>query len=242
MITLVIDTTTTKMNVAIINDNNIISHISICAQRMQAKILLPAIKNLLKLSCYELSDLDYIACSMGPGSFTGLKVGAATAKALAHVLKINIIGIPTLDIMATNAIDLYISTNMVDRLTVVPVINSRRGEVYSAFYEVHLSNKKSNRVNFNSLNTNSDYLNTSFKSILNKIDTLDSNAVVFGENIKDIDNAIDLNDYVLIDSPIVFSKSVPKLINRFIKQNKNIFTYINFKPFYLRKHLVLQHA
>ena len=73
------------------------------------------------------NEIDYIACSCGPGSFTGLRSGAATAKGLALGLDISVVAVPTLDALAYNIFD----TSAV----ICPIMDARRQQVYTAFYQ-----------------------------------------------------------------------------------------------------------
>jgi tRNA threonylcarbamoyladenosine biosynthesis protein TsaB len=89
--------------------------------------LMPMIDQLLNLSGVKLRDIGCIACASGPGSFTGLRIGAAAAKALAFAGDMRIAPVPTLDALAYNAFD----TNSI----IAPLMDARRGQVYTAFYE-----------------------------------------------------------------------------------------------------------
>jgi len=73
-----------------------------------------------------LSDMDYVAYAAGPGSFTGLRIGAATALGLARGIGRSAIAVPTLDALAYNA-------GCADRL-IIPMMDARRRQVYTAFY------------------------------------------------------------------------------------------------------------
>ena len=96
-------------------------------KRTLSRRLLGELDALLRAEGSTLSDLTAIAVGLGPGSFTGLRVGVTTAKTLAQVLAIPLIGIGTLDAYAVTC-----SGN--SRSVVVPVLPSRRGECYAAFY------------------------------------------------------------------------------------------------------------
>jgi tRNA threonylcarbamoyladenosine biosynthesis protein TsaB len=77
----------------------------------------------------SLSELDAVAVSAGPGSYTGLRVGTSTAKGAAFGLDIPLIAIPTLDYLAHS-----VSDKAKDRSLIVPMIDARRMEIYTAFY------------------------------------------------------------------------------------------------------------
>ncbi|MDD5166487.1 MAG: tRNA (adenosine(37)-N6)-threonylcarbamoyltransferase complex dimerization subunit type 1 TsaB [Candidatus Omnitrophica bacterium] len=91
-------------------------------------ILVPAIGRVLDALGWDIDDIDYFACGLGPGSFTGIRVGVSTMKALSWSLKKPVIGISTLDIVAGNL-------NLADASLAV-VSDARRGLVYSAIYKI----------------------------------------------------------------------------------------------------------
>ena len=84
----------------------------------------------LKQASIELSDLDAIAVSKGPGSYTGLRIGVSAAKGLSFALDVPLISIPTLESMAQQAIN-----GRED--FIIPVLDARRLEVYSAVFDKH---------------------------------------------------------------------------------------------------------
>ena len=100
-------------------------------QRDHAAWLQPAIKNLLLTTGIGINELKAIAVSMGPGSYTGLRIGLATAKGLCYALNIPLIAIGTLQMMAVAAVDR--GTDLV-----CPMIDARRLEVFTAIYNTEL--------------------------------------------------------------------------------------------------------
>ncbi len=104
---------------------------SIGAAPTHSETLLPMIDNLFKLCGLSPGDADYIACASGPGSFTGLRIGAATAMGMARGLGKPLIPVPTLNSLAYNV---ECGASGLGAL-IVPVMDARRGQVYSAFYE-----------------------------------------------------------------------------------------------------------
>jgi len=89
--------------------------------------LMPIIEWIFKSTGTSWSDLDLVAVSLGPGSFTGLRIGLATGKGLAFALNIPIIGVSTLDSLATHV---TLSSGEV----ACPVIDARKSQVYTAAY------------------------------------------------------------------------------------------------------------
>ena len=99
---LAIDTTGLVASVALADENKTIGEFTTNFNKTHSQTIMPMIEELCKMVELNLTDIDYIACASGPGSFTGLRIGAATAKGLAHGLDKKIIPIPTLDALAYN--------------------------------------------------------------------------------------------------------------------------------------------
>jgi tRNA threonylcarbamoyladenosine biosynthesis protein TsaB len=93
--------------------------------------LQPSIKNLVESSNITLRDIDAIAVSIGPGSYTGLRIGLSTAKGLCYALNIPLISIGTLDMMAMAAEEK-------DTDLICPMIDARRMEVFTALYRKNM--------------------------------------------------------------------------------------------------------
>lgn len=124
---LAIDTSSLSATVALSEDGKLIAEYTVIYKMTHSQIIMPIISEIKERIGLSLDTLDYIAVSSGPGSFTGLRIGAATAKGLGLALKIPIIPVPTLDALAYNIIGF---TGIM-----CPIMDARRGEVYSAFYE-----------------------------------------------------------------------------------------------------------
>jgi len=99
--------------------------------RAHAERLIPAIEEVCALEGCTVADVDAIAVDIGPGLFTGLRVGVATAKALAQALGIGVLGVASLDILAAAAAERAGSGG---GGPVVSVVDARRGEVFAASY------------------------------------------------------------------------------------------------------------
>ena len=94
-----IDTSSMAASVAVIEDNKLICEYTI---KTHSQKLMPMIENMLNLSDLNVCEIDAIAVCEGPGSFTGLRIGMATAKAIAHVNDIPVIGVNSLEVLAAN--------------------------------------------------------------------------------------------------------------------------------------------
>jgi len=95
--------------------------------RNLSALLAPAIQRVLAAAELEVADIDYFACGLGPGSFTGIRIGLATIKGLSIVRDKPVIGISSLDILAKNA-------DSKDRL-IVSALDARRGLIYCSSYK-----------------------------------------------------------------------------------------------------------
>jgi tRNA threonylcarbamoyladenosine biosynthesis protein TsaB len=99
--------------------------------RAHAELLVPSIEEACAISGCTVRDVEQIAVDIGPGLFTGLRVGVATGKALAQALGIGVLGVSSLDILAAAAAEQFGSDGV---LPVVSVVDARRGEVFVARY------------------------------------------------------------------------------------------------------------
>ena len=97
MYILAVETTGPLCSVALLEKNKILAVRSSKEQKNHLKDLMPLIKDLMDSVQIHKSKLNYIAASIGPGSFTGIRIGVATARALAQVLDIPAVAVPTLD-------------------------------------------------------------------------------------------------------------------------------------------------
>jgi tRNA threonylcarbamoyladenosine biosynthesis protein TsaB len=123
---LAIDTATAQVGVAIGRDGHVLGEVRIDGGRRHAEELAPAIEYLRRQTGIALTDLVCVAVGLGPGLFTGLRVGVTTARTLAQVLDVPVVGIPSPDLVA------YPWRSTHRRL--VAVIDARRKEVFAARY------------------------------------------------------------------------------------------------------------
>ena len=123
---LAFDTASSSGAVAIMKDGAIIAHTQLNIGLTHSEQLLPAVDDLMQLTGMKMAQLDAIAITAGPGSFTGLRIGFSTAKGMALGLKKPLIPLSTLDVLAQNGAAV--------RGLIVPIMNARRKQVYTAVY------------------------------------------------------------------------------------------------------------
>jgi tRNA threonylcarbamoyladenosine biosynthesis protein TsaB len=128
MIILGIDTATDAVSVALHDGESVLAHSEIRSDRQHAEALTPMIDFVCKQASIELWDVGGIAVDIGPGLFTGMRVGIASAQAIAQVIDVPIIPVTSLDILSA-AVQTHCDV-------IASVIDARRGEVYWALYRV----------------------------------------------------------------------------------------------------------
>ena len=119
-----IDTSSDVCSVAILEDDNLIKELNITDSKTHSENLMPLVDKLFKETGLQLSDMGAIACSIGPGSFTGIRIGIATVKAMAEVFNLPVIGVTSLETLAE------IESNS----TIVSLIDARNEQVYCGIY------------------------------------------------------------------------------------------------------------
>ncbi|WP_169566875.1 tRNA (adenosine(37)-N6)-threonylcarbamoyltransferase complex dimerization subunit type 1 TsaB [Sneathiella limimaris] len=119
------DTALDACSVAIMEDETTIAFHHEVRKRGHAEMLIPIIKNLMTENGLSFSDLDLIAVTIGPGTFTGLRIGLAAARGFSVASGIPCIGVTTLETLATQT-----ASQLTEPLNIVPLIDARRQEVY----------------------------------------------------------------------------------------------------------------
>jgi tRNA threonylcarbamoyladenosine biosynthesis protein TsaB len=131
MTLLAIESATDMVGVALVSDDGARAERSHQGGRAHAELLAPVIEEVCAVSGCAVGDIDRIAVDVGPGLFTGLRVGVATAKALAQALGIGVLGVGSLDVLAAAAGE---RAGPGPRPAVAAVVDARRGEVFAAVY------------------------------------------------------------------------------------------------------------
>lgn len=131
-----IDTATETASIVLGNKNEIVSFKENKEQKTHASFVQPAIESMLKEAEIDISEIDAVAVSNGPGSYTGLRVGLSSAKGIAYALNKPLILLNTLEVMALSAI-IELKN---DSVLYCPMIDARRMEVFTAIYNISLNN------------------------------------------------------------------------------------------------------
>ena len=127
MIILAFDSTAKAASVAITDDEQLLALYNIDNGLTQSELLLPMAENMLKNLKLTFDDVELLACAVGPGSFTGVRIGVALVKGIAFGKNIPCVSVSTLDELGENLAGL--------EGIIVPVMDARRQQVYTATYK-----------------------------------------------------------------------------------------------------------
>ena len=127
---LAIESSSLVASVAVTEDGVTVAEYTVNFKKTHSQTLLPMIDQIAAMTELDMDSVDAIAVSGGPGSFTGLRIGSATAKGLGLALKKPLIHVPTLDAMAWN---LYGASGLI-----CPVMDARRNQVYTGLYRFEM--------------------------------------------------------------------------------------------------------
>lgn len=165
---LCIDTSSRLCSVAILENETLIKKIELDNGLTHSETLMPLIKTLFNQSNLSLTDIDLIVSDIGPGSFTGIRIGVATAKAFSDSLNIPCIGISSLEVLAYN---------ITKPGLICSTIDCKNDNCYFALYELDYGNLK------NLESPKSD----SIKNVFNLLDLNYSNKTIYfvGDGIKE---------------------------------------------------------
>lgn len=127
MLTLAIDTATKVCTVALCRERELLAEYTINMGMTHSEGLLPQLEQLLARTGVEKKDIGLLAVSMGPGSFTGLRIGLATAEAMAYAWQCCLHGVDTLKALAYNV--------QLESIILSPVLDAQKGNFYQALYQ-----------------------------------------------------------------------------------------------------------
>lgn len=131
--------------VAIVEDDLLLAEYNVNYKKTHSQTLLPMLDEVRKMIELDLESVDAIAIASGPGSFTGLRIGSATAKGLGMALDKPLVEVPTLEGLAYN---LWGTDSLV-----CPLIDARRNQVYTGIYEFIRENTPEQKIHINIVET-----------------------------------------------------------------------------------------
>ena len=205
-----IDTSTMAANVAVLEDDKLICEYTINTKKTHSQKLMPMIENMLKLSDLDIKEIDAIAICVGPGSFTGLRIGMATAKAMAHVNNIPLIGVNSLEILGANM-------DLCNR-NICSILDAQRNQVYMNKYILK------------------DY--KAIDELLEEISSSNEDWVLVGEAVYKYKEKIEEISNITIPSPannITKASTLCFVARDKMLANDQVYNCYNINPMYIRK-------
>lgn len=133
---LAVNTSSKICAVAILEDNKVIDEIKLDNGKTHSENLMPIIKEILDKNNLTLKDMNLIAVSVGPGSFTGIRIGIATIKPMAEVYNLPVASVTSLETLARNI------ENKEKDFTIISLIDARNNQVYAGFFDTEYNLKE----------------------------------------------------------------------------------------------------
>lgn len=215
-----LETSSTNCSVCLAKDGVILAMKELNSENYShAEKLHVFIEEVIKEATLKMQDLEAIAVSKGPGSYTGLRIGVSAAKGLCYALSIPLVSISTLKSMASQL------KGVNDDVTIIPVLDARRMEVYSAIFDSQLNQVRETKAEIIDEQSFEAYIGST------SVHFLGSGA----EKIKGIFNSKNLNFHL----DVVPSAKEMALISFDKFKNKDFEDVAYFEPYYL-KDFVLQ--
>ncbi len=217
---LAVDTSSSVCAVALLDNNVLINQKILDNGMTHSENFMPLLDKVLKETKTVLDDIDLIACTVGPGSFTGIRIGIASVKAIAEVKNIKIIEVTSLESLAYNV-------ENVENCTIISMIDAKNSQVYCGIFD-------------NEYNLKVPYIADDINIVLDKIKDYD-NIIFVGDgtivNREMINNNLKDKRYKFVSENINKQNaySVGKCAYNKFKNKKNIVSADTLNPLYLRK-------
>ena len=214
-----IETATPVCSVALAQDNNILGVKESTKKNSHSEIVTVFIDELMKENQFSFKDLDAVAVSKGPGSYTGLRIGVSTAKGMCYALEIPLISVNTLQSLAFGT-----SQNNIQKsglpILFCPMLDARRMEVYCALFDENINEVRETKAEIIEPDSFQTYLES-------------SQVIFFGDGADKCKEVIQHKNAVFLDD--VFPSAANMMTIVFNKyQNHKFEDVAYFAPFYLK--------
>lgn len=133
---LAIDTSSKVCSVALLENDNLIDELDLDDGKTHSENLMPLVDEILKKNNSDIKQVEMIACDVGPGSFTGIRIGVAAMKPIAEVLNIKMASVTSLETLARNV------ENIKEDETIVSLIDARNNQVYAGIFDNEYNQKE----------------------------------------------------------------------------------------------------
>ena len=217
---LAIDSSSMVATVAITTDGILNAEYTINHKKTHSQTLLPMIAEIVKIIEIDMDSIDAVAITGGPGSYTGLRIGSATAKGIGLALNKPIINVPTMDALAYN---LYSS-----QYVICPIMDARRGQVYTGIYKFEETEMKTIKPQCIMM----------IDELIKELDTIKESVMFLGDGVdvhkQLIDDIMDTKHYYAPASMNRHKASTLGTIAEIYYKNGKTETAKEHKPEYLR--------
>lgn len=217
---LAIDSSSMVATVAITTDGILNAEYTIDHKKTHSQTLLPMIAEIVKMIEIDMDSIDAVAITGGPGSYTGLRIGSATAKGIGLALNKPIINVPTMDALAYN---LYSS-----QYVICPIMDARRGQVYTGIYKFEETEMKTIKPQCIMM----------IDELIKELDTIKESVMFLGDGVdvhkQLIDDIMDTKHYYAPASMNRHKASTLGTIAEIYYKNGKTETAKEHKPEYLR--------
>ena len=217
-----IETATDVCSVALSKGTEIIGLKEEAGGNNHAKHLLPFVDEVLKQGGCTVKDLNGVAVSIGPGSYTGLRIGVSTAKGIAYTAGIPVMAVSTLESIAQGAKALWMELSL-EQPQIVPMLDARRMEVFTTRYDFNMQPLEEISAKIIDENT--------FAELLSE------QKVLFGGNgMPKCQELLSVfSNASFIDTPISAKNMLPTALRKW--QNNDFENVAYFEPFYLKEYV-----
>ena len=215
-----IDTSSNATSIAVIEDNKLICEYTINTKTTHSQKLMPMIENMLKISEINVNDMDMISICQGPGSFTGLRIGMATAKALSHVNNLPIVGVNSLELLAGNM-------DLSDK-KICSILDAQRTQVYMGQYKFE-NNKL---VEIKSADV------VEIDELLEELKSSNEEWILVGEAVYKYEDKIKEIENICVPAPshnVNKASSLCTIAMNKYNQNIDVYDCYTINPVYIRK-------
>lgn len=218
---LAIESSSMVAGAAVVDDDKVVAEYLLNHKKTHSQILMPLVDEMLDGVDMSLDDIDAFAVSSGPGSFTGLRIGISTIRALAQSIGRPVIGVPTLDGLAYNM--------AYSKGILCPIMDARREQVYTCIY----------RWEKNKLVRMEDYMAVPVVQLLDILTKLEGPFVFNGDGVAAYRHIIEkeMGDNALF-APAHCAMQRPSTVARLameMAREGQLKNYLELTPFYLRK-------
>lgn len=219
---LAIDTSSEICSAAILEDEIIIDENNLESGKTHSENLIPVLDEIIKRNNVDLKDIDLFACSVGPGSFTGIRIGISTIKSMAEVLNKPIASITSLETLARNIENDEKINNIENREVVVSIIDAKNNQVYSGIFD-----KKFNKIE--------DYIANDINYVIEKIKKY-NNAIIVGNGAIVHKKLLQeqLDNPIFLENNKQLAKNVGKMAYKKYIENE-LYNADTLFPIYLKK-------